>query len=463
MFIKKAYSIVAVLLIMCIATACEESSNENENVVAFVDVNVVPMDSERILEHQTVIVKGDRIDLVGKAGDTEIPEEALRIEGGDRYLMPGLTEMHGHVPGPDDREYLNNILFLYLSNGVTTVRNMAGNPYHIELRDEIRSGRVQGPTLFTASPWLGDNNVPSAEDVERVVEEYHEAGFDLLKIGSISPEAYDRMAEKANELGIPFGGHIPEGVGLERALEAGQKSIDHLDRYIEYLVPEDAGTGDRETGFFGSGIIDLADTNRIPEAVEKTIEANTWNVPTLSLVEHLALPEPAEQMIRRDEMKYMPQDILDDWVQAKQNFKERDDFQPEPSEKLMDVRRMLTVALYDAGAPMALGSDAPQFYNVPGFSIHHEMQMMVNAGLTPYDVLVTGTRNPAEYFGKPEEFGTVTNGRRADLILLNANPLEDINNVKSRAGVMVRGEWIPESDIQQRLEEIAGSYGQQEE
>lgn len=462
MFFNRLSIIVAVLFVMLTITACGQPDNENSDIVAFVEVNVIPMNSERVLENQTVVVRDGRIEAVGPADETDIPAEALRVEGNGGYLMPGLTEMHGHVPGPDDREYLSNILFLYISNGVTTVRNMAGDPYHVELRGEIRNGEILGPTLHTASPWLGDNNVPSPDDAEEVVEKYHDMGFDLLKIGSITPDAYDRVAEKANELGIPFAGHIPAGVGLERALEAGQISIDHLDRYVEFLVPEEAGTEGRETGFFGSGIVDLADTSRISEAVDKTIEAGTWNVPTLSLVEHLASPEPAEEMIQREEMQYMPQEILNDWVQAKKNFQERDDFQPEPSRQLIEIRRKLTKALYDAGAPVALGSDAPQFFNVPGFSIHHEMQMMVDAGLTPYEVLVTGTRNPAEYFGTPEEFGTIETGRRADLILLDANPLEDITNVQRRIGVMVRGEWIPENEINQQLEEIAGSYNQQE-
>lgn len=177
----------------------------------------------------------------------------------------------------------------------------------------------------------------------------------------------------------------------------------------------------------------------------------------MTLVEHLALPEPAEQMIQRPEMRYMSPSILDDWVRAKEDFRARPDFQPAAAEQLVELRRQLIKALHDGGAPLALGSDSPQFFNVPGFSIHHEMAMMVEAGLTPYDVLVTGTRNPAAYFGAPEEFGTVQVGRRADLILLTANPLEDVANVKRRAGVMVRGRWLPESEIQARLEQIAAA------
>jgi imidazolonepropionase-like amidohydrolase len=437
------------------ATSCDQPPAEESDVIAFVDVSVIPMNEEDIIEQQTVIIRNGRIDEIGAADQIELSEEVTRVDGSGRYLIPGLTEMHAHVPGSDNPDYLRNVLYLYIANGVTTIRNMAGQPYHIELRDNIRNDEIPGPILYTASPWLGDNNAPTPDAAEEIVGEYHEAGFDLLKIGSLSPEAYERMAAEANELGIPFAGHIPEGVGLERALEVGQKSIDHFDRYVEFLVPENEDI--ENSGFFGSGIVELADTSRIQEAVEKTIEAGTWNVPTLSLVEHLASAEPGEEMIRRREMQYMPQDVLDGWVEAKNNFDERDDFQAGAAERLVEIRRQLLKALHDAGAPLALGSDAPQFFNVPGFSIHHEMRMMVNAGLSPYEVLVTGTRNPAVYFDESDEFGTVEVGRRADLILLEANPLEDIANVERRAGVMVRGKWMPESEIQQRLDEISAS------
>ncbi|HSP12508.1 MAG TPA: amidohydrolase family protein, partial [Salegentibacter sp.] len=251
-----------------------------------------------------------------------------------------------------------------------------------------------------------------------------------------------------------FGGHVPEAVGLTGALEARQTSIDHYDRYVEFLVPDEARKG-RSAGFFGSGIIDLIDRDRIDEAVKMTVQAGTWNVPTLSLIEHLANEESAEEMITRPEMRYMPRNVLDGWAKFKNDYSKRDDFQPEATAALVEFRRDLTKKLHDAGAKIVLGSDAPQVFNVPGFSIHHELWMMVESGLSPYEVLVTGTRNAAVYFGTPNEFGTIQPGRRADLILLNSNPLEDISYVQDRAGVMVRGTWYPEEKIQEKLEEIA--------
>jgi imidazolonepropionase-like amidohydrolase len=258
---------------------------------------------------------------------------------------------------------------------------------------------------------------------------------------------------------MPFGGHIPAEVGLVGALNARQASIDHLDRYVEFLVPAGSSGAASESGFFGSGWVHLADPQRIPEAVRRTIEAGTWNVPTLSLVEHLASAEAPEKMIEWPEMRYMPRSVLNEWVTAKRNQQASPAFQRPAANRLVQLRRQLVRSLHDAGAPIALGSDAPQFFNVPGFSIHHEMQMMAAAGLTPFQVLVTGTRNPARYFGASETFGTIEPGKRADLILLEADPLVDLANLQRRAGVMVRGQWFAEADIQARLKDIAGRAG----
>lgn len=428
---------------------------QQAEIFAFTNVNVVPMDTERILENQTVVVDNGRIVEISPAGKAKLSEDAKVIDSKGKYLMPGLTEMHGHIPGEDQPQYGKDVLFLYLSNGVTTVRNMLGTSYQLQLKERVKNGELPGPTIFAASPWLSAENVPTPEAADKIVREHKEAGFDLLKIGSISPETYKQMAKTAHEINMPFGGHIPEEVGLTGALEAKQTSIDHYDRYVEFLVPDDADSQDRSNGFFGSGLIDLINEDKIPEAIQMTLDAGTWNVPTLSLIELLASEESGKEIIQRPEMKYMPKKVLDGWVKFKNDYKKRPDFQPEATAALVEFRHDLTKRLHDAGAPLALGSDAPQFFHVPGFSIHHELKSIVDAGLTPYEALATGTKNPAIYFGTPGEFGTVEAGRRADLILLNANPLEDVENVQKRAGVMIGGTWWSEQAIQKKLQEIA--------
>lgn len=445
------------LLVLCLLfknpLLAQDQVASGSNVFVFTNVNVLPMDSEEVLENQHVTVENGRITAVGPSAGTTIPPGAVEIKGLNRFLMPGLAEMHGHIPGEKQAQYAEDVLFLYIANGVTTVRNMLGTQYQLQLRDRVRKGELPGPTIFAASPWLSREEIPTTEAAGKTVRAHKATGFDLLKIGSLDPVTYKQMARTAHEINMPFGGHIPEDVGLEGALEARQTSIDHFDRYVEFLVPDDAKAG-RNNGFFGSGIIDLIDRDRIPEAIEMTVEAGTWNVPTLSLVEHLADDETAEKMITRPEMKYMPRSVLNGWVKFKNEYIQREDFQPDATAKLVEFRRELTKKLHDAGANIVLGSDAPQFFNVPGFSIHHELEMMVNTGLSPYEVLVTGTRNAAEYFETPNEFGTVQPGRRADLILLNSNPLDDISNVQDRAGVMVRGVWYPGEKINQKLREI---------
>ncbi|MCD9125733.1 amidohydrolase family protein [Luteimonas fraxinea] len=384
--------------------------------------------------------------------DVEVPGDATRIDGAGRVLMPGLAEFHGHVPGGDDPVYVQDTLDLYLANGVTLVRNMSGDVSHPELRTRIERGEVNGPTMVVASPWLRSQD---ADEAVREVRAHHAAGFDLVKIGSIPADAYPRMAETAHAVGIPFAGHIPEGVPLEVALDAKQASIDHFDRYVEFLVPPGTETGEREAGWFGSGWVQWADRGRIDEAVSRTRAAGTWNVPTLTLVEHMASSETPEAMLQWPEMRYMPASERERWRRAKHEYAARDTFQPDAAQALVTLRRELLKALHDGDAPIVLGSDAPQFFNVPGFSIHREMAMMQASGLTPYEVLVTGTRNAALALGTPDAFGTVEVGRRADLVLLAGDPREDLSHAQAPLGVMARGRWWPREALDARLAEIA--------
>lgn len=425
--------------------------------IAFVGVDVLAMHGDGLLPDQTVIVRDGRIVEVAPAATLDLAPGTRQIDGKGKFLMPGLAEMHGHVPGPDDAQYAHDVLFLYLANGVTTVRNMSGHPWHLQLRQQVESGAVPGPNLVAASPWLGAKD--AAEAVAKV-REAKQAGFDLIKIGDMPRDAYVEMASTAHALGIPFAGHVPLQTGLVGALEARQASIDHFDRYIEFLVPPGTDTGGRDNpGFFGSAWVNFADKARMPEAVRRTVQAGTWNVPTLSIVEHLVSPEPAEAMLRWPEFRYFPRHVADGWVKAKAEYAQREDYQPADAAKLVQLRRDLLLALHRGGAPIALGSDAPQFFNVPGFSIHREMRMMVDAGMTPHEVLLTGTRNAAGALGTPDTFGTVQVGRRADLVLLEADPRQDIGHATRRVGVMVRGRWWPQAELQAGLEEIARRNG----
>jgi imidazolonepropionase-like amidohydrolase len=422
--------------------------------LAFVDVSVIPMDRERVLAGQTVVVQDGRIVAMGPAGSVRVPDGATRVEGRGRYLMPGLAEMHAHVPPPQAGEAtMDRTLFLYLAGGVTTARGMLGHPQHLALRDRLQRGEALGPQLITSGPSFNGNSVPAPDVAQRMVQEQRQAGYDFLKLHpGLSRASFDAMVAAADAEGMRIAGHVPVDVGLARAIEARLASIDHLDGYVEALAGLEPGASG---GFFGFTVTERADAGRIAALAAATRAAGVWNVPTQSLLEHVLGTMPPETLAARPEMRYMPPATVQQWIQSTNSVRAQNGYTPERAARYIELRRQLIRELHRAGAGLLLGSDAPQIFNVPGFAVHHELRMLVDAGLTPYQALETGTRLPAVFFGREAEFGTVATGRRADLLLLEANPLADIGNTARIAGVMAGGRWISAAQIAERLERIA--------
>jgi len=456
-----SFLVVAIAaLVGCTPTEAEQAADmpalqSAESVVAFVGVTVIPMDSERILENHTVIVADDRIAAIGPAATTEAPAEATVIDGSGRWLVPGLGEMHAHVP--PDGAAAERVLFLYLSQGITTARGMLGQPGHLSLREALADGSVLGPRLFTTGPSLNGNSIPDADSARSAVMHQKELGYDLMKIHpGLSREEYDAIAATGSEVGLEWAGHVPADVGLWRALEVSQASIDHLDQYMEAIVTD--GTDVSQSLFFGLNLAGSIDDSKIAEVARATAEAGVWNVPTQSLIENMASTESAEAMSRWPTMQYMPPQQVAGWVQQKQGFVSNPAYSAGDAAVAIEVRRRIIKALHDAGAGLLLGSDAPQVFQVPGFSIQHELEILVDSGLSPYEALRVGTYNVAEYFGALDDFGTIEVGRSADFVLVNGDPLTDIGNMADRAGVMIRGRWVSAAEIDERLEAIARSH-----
>lgn len=411
-------------------------------VVAFVDVHVIPMNQAGVLDHQTVIVRGDRIVTIGPTSQVHVVAGATIIDGRGKYLIPGLGEMHGHLPNPSaGPELTESVLFLYVANGVTTVRGMQGSLAHLELKARIARGELLGPRLWVPGSPLTGNAAPTPEAGRRLVEEQQAAGFDHLKIHEgLSRETYDTIVATAKRLGMRFAGHVPDAVGVYHVLESGQASIEHLDNYVETV-----------------GGPDSADDKRIAQIVAATCAAHAWTVPTLALWETFLGTDDSSMLAARPELRYVPPAWRASWAEQLSRMRRT----APPVEKrlaTLALRRRILKALQTAGCPIALGTDSPQLYSVPGFSIQREMRSMAAAGLSPEQILSEATVQVARYFGAEQEFGSVAPGRRADLLLLNGNPLSDLANVGRRAGVMVSGRWLPETEIQARLERIATAY-----
>jgi imidazolonepropionase-like amidohydrolase len=427
----------------CLALATQPTAQSP--VTAFVGVNVLPMDKEAVLRDQTVVVRDGTIASLGPEGKTQVPAGAVRVDAKGKFLMPALAEMHAHIPGgkqPDSA--VERTLFLYVANGVTTIRGMLGDPRHLVYRERAAKGEVVSPRIYTAGPSFNGTTAASKDLAVEAVIAQKKAGYDLLKIHPGVPrDAFDALAAKADELKIPFAGHVPAAVGLQRALEARYRSIDHLDGYVEALV---SNPGESQT--FGLNLVAQVDETRIPALVKATRAAGTWQVPTEILLVNWVNADDPEAMARRPEMKYVPSETVAKWITQKQGLAAK--FSAADRQKFLALRRALIKALHDGGVPFALGSDAPQTWNVPGFSVHRELQALVDAGLTPYQALKTGTVNVGTYFGTTD--GAIASGRRADLLLLDANPLESISNSSSIAGVMVNGRWLPRVDLDKRLE-----------
>jgi imidazolonepropionase-like amidohydrolase len=427
-------------------TLAQSGKGPNETkgpVAAFVNVNVIPMDRERIVESQTVIVRNGRIAEIGPASKVKVPDGATRVDGAGKYLMPGLAEMHGHIPPPNaPKTYTESVLFLYAANGITTVRGMLGAPNQLELRDRANRGDIVSPTLYLAGPSFNGNSVNSPEQAVSMVRSQKQEGWDLLKVHpGLTRDEYDAMAKTAKDVGIRFAGHVPAEVGLIHALEMGQETIDHVDGYIEYL------NGD-------AGPLDEA---KLADIVRRTKTAGAWIVPTMVLWETLIGYTDLNTLAAMPELKYAPPQQVEQWKTAHQNRLNQPNFDRKKAELIATNRMRILKSLHEGGVRILLGTDAPQQFSVPGFSIHREMAFMVKCGFTPYQIIQSGTKNVGDYFKSKDDFGTVEVGKRADLILVQGNPLKDVANIAKSAGVMVRGQWMPEAEIRGKLDEIAAS------
>lgn len=410
-------------------------------VVAFTNVTVLPMDANRVLPDHTVVVTKDRITALGPSTSTPAPADATRIDGKGRFLLPGLAEMHGHIPAPSQgTQLIDDVLYLYVAAGVTTVRGMQGAPGQLALRDPAARGGAVTPNLYLAGPGFTGKSAPTPEAAEALVRAQKTERWDLLKIlPGVPLPAYDAMAKTAKQVGIPFAGHVPADVGVPHALEMGQVTIDHLDQYAEHLDGRNRRVDE-------AGVQDL---------VARTKKAGAAVVPTLFVWETLQGPVTRESRTGQPELRYLPRSMVEQWTRGLDNRLGNPQYNADRAALYIDNRMQIMRALYTGGVTVLLGSDAPQQFNVPGFSIHREMKRMADAGMSAFDILRSGTASVGAHFKDKDAFGTVAVGQRADLLLLEGNPIENLDHAAKQAGVMIRGRWLPAAEIQKRLDEIA--------
>ena len=433
-------------------------------VVAFIGANVIPMDTERILRDQLVLVVEGRIVSIEDADAGNIPEGSRRIDASGQYLIPALSDMHVHLEGeawnvmfPPEAQFppeafdFENLLFPYVANGVATVQVMSALPEHIELREQVDRGEFLAPRLVLSRMVDGPGRawpppistwVSSAKEARQAVLDIHREGYDSIKVYSfLDRESYQAIITSAREVGMPVGGHIPLGMSLEEVLAAGQISIAHSEELLKVA----------RSPF----------TNDEIETIASTIaDSGAWITPTLTTSRNiLAVFEDFEGELARPEIRYLHPMDLGIWSFIHSNL-----YQPVPQDQREAIRdgyeqfqRPLTRALAAAGARLMTGTDALIPSNVPGFSIHDELAELVDVGLSPYDALRSSTTEPFAFLGELDQAGTIAVGKRADLVLLDDNPLVDIAATRNISGVMIRGRWIARDEILEHLEELAAT------
>ncbi len=422
-------------------------------ITAFVNINVIPMDRDRWLRGQSVIVRDGRITAIGPVGAVQVPRGATRVDGRGKFLMPGLADMHVHLGGLDSVE-LERALLLYLGHGVTTIRNLdympigdpdgcstcwpGGTAMPMEQlsywRDGAEAGTVWSPRIYSSGVWRSD----SLLSIEQNLLAYKDAGYDFVKVHNEDSATIDSVMQVAHRIGIPVLGHAT-AVGARAAMEMGYASIEHMTGW---------------PGGIDSAAAVPSDTLRIPVLVDIARRTGTWNTPTLLLGGSGGFQGGPLDRYGIGHMKlcfFRRWGAVPSWLDAR--FTDSAGNRDTPPTADLPFRaqfiRRLVKALQDAGAGILLGNDerdcAPR-----GFGAQAELIELVHAGLTPYQALATGTRNVAVYFGIKES-GTVAVGARADLMLLSANPLANIRNSARIAGVMANGRWFPMGTIQRRL------------
>lgn len=450
---------------------CSTSVIASSQATAFVGVNVIPMDRERVLRDQTVIVNNGVISAIGDSRKVKVPSGAVTVDGRGKYLLPGLVDMHTHLLSDSD-EFPDSIapdeLRVMVANGVTTVRFMIGTPQLLELRARSAKGEIEAPTIFVASPHLtgreqGNNFVVNTpEEAREAVRKSKAAGYDFIKITTfIKPEVYDAAVDEAAKQKIRVVGHADaQTVTAARAWKAGQQ-IEHLDGYIEQLLRDDAPMKVAISDFNIYNIdnwkaLDYIDESRIADVARKTVASNPYVNPTQHFMKNtFGIPRSEESIRAQPEFKFYPAKVQEQWLNFYKRNRMLNTIPAEKRARWVEVRNKMIKAIHDAGGKIMAGSDTPEFLFLYGFSQHRELKALADAGLSNYAVLEAGTRNAHEFLGTIKNIGTIEKGKRADLLLLNADPLANISATENRAGVMLKGKWYPQSLLNGWLDEIA--------
>ncbi|CAN5846680.1 amidohydrolase family protein [soil metagenome] len=422
---------------------------------AITDVTVIPMTGDTAIPDGTVVVRNGRIVEVGATRNVRVPSEARRVNGRGKFLIPGLADMHTHLYSDGDvhDSVAKYELGVMVANGVTATRLMIGTREHFGLRREVESGRIVGPQVWLASPQFtgkedANSRVVTTPSAARTaVKEMADLGYDFVKLTLfLPPPVYDAIVSEAKRQRIRVVGHVDPEVGVARALAAGQQ-IEHLDNYLESVLADSApmrsSVSDR--GLFKLAnweSLDYIDNAKVDRIAGETARAGVYTCPTLTVFKKaFALGQSVEEIESRPDWSIMPPGLRTLYLGAREKYWSNPATEARRA-RYVQVRDRLVKAIADSGGKIMAGSDTPEWFFGYGWTLHRELESLVAAGLTPFQALAAATRHPADFLRASREWGTIEVGKRADLVLLAANPLEDIRNTGRIEAVVLGGRWI---------------------
>jgi len=414
--------------------------------VCFIDVNLVPMDSGRILLHQTVVVHDHTIVSVGPVESTPVPPGSHRIAGkGNTWLMPGLADMHTHVSDEND-------LGLYVANGVTTILHMGGTEERLvgHIREDISSGVIVGPQVFFSLMVDGPNSsgvlqVGDANLARAAVRIAKSNGYDFIKAyNDLSPATFDALVEEGKVVELPLIGHGVRSVGLPAALFSGQTMVAHAEEFLYTAFAEER------------------DSIKVASVVADVKRSGAFVTPTLSTYEAISRiwgrPAEVTAYLHKTIAKYMSPGVQLHWDQTSYMHRAAEDLSAN-----FAFQKSFTLALQRAGVPLLAGTDSPEIPGMyPGYSLHTELKNLVASGLSTFEALSAATRIPGEFMRKShpdlQPFGVIETGSRADLVMLKANPLETLAALDDLLGVMTAGRWYDRKNLNASLKKREKRY-----
>jgi hypothetical protein len=467
----KAWLTASLLILVPFGRSQQATSSDT---LAITHVTVINLDGEPLKPEMTVIIRTGKISTIGKTGQTQIPENATQFDETGKFLMPGLWDMHVHILAPE-RDFP-----MFIANGVLGVRNMGGVPKDVfQWRSDVASGRVLGPRMVACGPVVDGPHpahpehaisVGTADDGRRAVQSLKQMGADFVKVyDGLSRDAYFAIVRESKRVGLPFAGHVPGSITQEEASNAGQRSIEHgigILPSLDYEKNKPAPTGYFEEAMRtknfslipegiakeGNGELDHFSVQRTEELYKTFVKNGTYLTPTRVVDHGLTF---IDDISKQDDprLQYVPAPMREDWKpQNGMLTRYRTPAYIAFRKRNYDMTTRQMRIAHRLGVLFLAGTDVSAAYTYPGFSLHDELALFVDAGFTPLEALKTATVNPAQFFGMTDSMGSIEVGKTGDLVVLDANPLEDISNTKRISAVIVGGRFLARSDLKSLLE-----------